>query len=209
MANVLKIENLSFAYEANQTVLTDFSLSMGKGEIVAIKGRSGCGKSTILRLIAGLEKNQQGNIFINNELINEVPPHLRRVGFVFQSLALFPHLTVYKNIAFGLRNVSKEEERKLVEDIAKKVEIEDMLDRYPHEISGGQQQRAAIARSLIVKPDILLLDEPFTALDEDLKDAVRKDIRRILETFNITTIIVTHDIKDATGLGARVIELSK
>ncbi len=204
---MLKIENLSFSYNQRDHVIKNFNLSLDKGEIVAIKGPSGCGKSTILRLIAGLEKRQEGNIYINNQLVNTVPTHKRNVGFVFQSLAVFPHLTVFDNIAFGLKNLSKKEKKDLVNDIAEKVEVTEILDRYPHEISGGQKQRVAIARSLIVKPNILLLDEPFTALDEDLKQHVRQDIRRILESFKITTVLVTHDSKDAIGLNARIVNL--
>lgn len=206
---MLKLGNINFSYDSKNTVLNNFNLSLDDGEILAIKGPSGCGKSTILRLIAGLEKLQSGDIYLDNELINNKPTNKRNVGFVFQSLALFPHLSVRKNIEFGLHNVSKEERNKLVHDIAEKVEITDILDRYPYEISGGQKQRTAIARSLIVKPKVLLLDEPFTALDEDLKEHVRKDIKRILNTFHISTIIVTHDIKDAHSLNARVIELKK
>jgi len=206
---MLNLENLSFSYNSNTEVLKNFNLQLSKGDVVAIKGPSGCGKSTILRLIAGLEKVQLGTITLNGEVINNLPTHKRNVGFVFQSLALFPHLTIRKNIEFGLTGYSKEQRKSLVEEIALKVEINDMLDRYPHEISGGQKQRAAIARSLVVKPSILLLDEPFTALDEELKESVRKDIRRILESFDITTILVTHDINDAIGLNARLVNLSK
>ena len=204
---MLKIENLSFSYNTNTKVLDNFNMQVERGEVVAIKGPSGCGKSTILRLIAGLEQNQEGNIFIDDQLINNTPTHRRNIGFVFQSLAVFPHLTVFENIAFGLINKTKKDKQKLVQDIAHKVEVEEILERYPHEISGGQKQRVAIARSLIVKPDILLLDEPFTALDEELKQSVRGDIKRILETFNITTVLVTHDINDAIGLNAKVIDL--
>lgn len=205
---MLKIENLSFSYNKETPVIENFNLTLNTGEVIAIKGPSGCGKSTVLRLIAGLEKIQQGNIYIDNKLINDVPTHKRNVGFVFQSLAVFPHLTVFDNIAFGLTNHTKKEKKMLVFEIAKKVEVLEILDRYPHEISGGQKQRVAIARSLIVKPDILLLDEPFTALDEDLKQSVRNDVKRILETFKITTILVTHDSNDAIGLNAKIIHFS-
>lgn len=205
---MVKLENINFSYDGNSTILHNFNLSVKKGEIVAIKGASGSGKSTILRIIAGLESQQQGNVFINDKLINNIPTNKRNTGFVFQSLALFPHLTVKQNIEFGLHQQSKQKKNILVNDIAQKVEIFDILDRYPHQISGGQKQRVAIARSLIIKPLVLLLDEPFTALDEDLKDIVRQDIKRILNEFQITTILVTHDKKDAIALGARIIELN-
>ena len=205
---MLRIENLSFSYNKKDVILHEFNLNLKQGEIVTIKGPSGCGKSTILRLIAGLEQVEHGNIYINEKLMNNVPTHKRNVGFVFQSLAVFPHLTVFDNIAFGLTIQTKQKKKELVHEIAKKVDLEDMLDRYPHEISGGQRQRVAIARSLIVKPNILLLDEPFTALDEELKASVREDIKRILDSFKITTILVTHDINDAIALNSKVIELT-
>jgi len=205
---MVKLENINFSYDGTSDILHNFNLSVDKAEIVAIKGASGSGKSTILRLIAGLESQQTGNIFVNGNLINNLPTNKRNTGFVFQSLALFPHLTVRKNIEFGLHQKSKSERNALVDEIVNKIEISDILDRYPHQISGGQKQRVAIARSLIVKPSVLLMDEPFTALDEDLKDNVRQDIKRILNNFNITTILVTHDKKDATALGARIIELN-
>ena len=205
---MVKLENINFSYDGTSDILHNFNLSVDKAEIVAIKGARGSGKSTILRLIAGLESQQTGNIFVNGNLINNLPTNKRNTGFVFQSLALFPHLTVRKNIEFGLHQKSKSERNALVDEIVNKIEISDILDRYPHQISGGQKQRVAIARSLIVKPSVLLMDEPFTALDEDLKDNVRQDIKRILNTFKITTILVTHDKKDATALGARIIELN-
>ncbi len=206
---MLKLKNINFSYDKSAPVLADFNLKVNKGDVVAIKGPSGCGKSTILRLIAGLEQIQSGEISIDDVDITSIPTNKREIGFVFQSLAIFPHLSVRKNIEFGLQNISKQERIKLVNDIAKKIEIEEILDRYPHQISGGQKQRVAIARSLIVKPKVLLLDEPFTALDEDLKDHVRKDIKRILNLFNITTILVTHDEKDAIALDAILITLKK
>lgn len=204
---MVKLEKINFSYDGVTDILHNFSLDIAKGEVVAIKGVSGSGKSTILRLIAGLEKHQKGDIYIEDVLINNLPTNKRNVGFVFQSLALFPHLKVKQNIEFGLHQYSKAERLILVEEIANKVEISDILDRYPHQISGGQKQRVAIARSLVLKPKVLLLDEPFTALDEDLKDNVRFDIKRILNTFNITTILVTHDKNDAVALNARIIEL--
>lgn len=204
---MLSLEKISFSYNKTTKVLENFSLNVSKGEVIAIKGPSGCGKSTILRLIAGLEPIQEGEIKLEDKDITKTPTNKRPIGFVFQSLAIFPHLSVRKNIEFGLQNITKIMKNELVNDIAEKVDISEILDRYPHQISGGQKQRVAIARSLIVKPKILLLDEPFTALDEDLKESVRKDIKRILDIFNITTILVTHDSNDAVALGARVINL--
>lgn len=202
---MIKLENITFAYDKHTTVLDNFNLVVEKGEIVAIKGKSGQGKSTILRLIAGLERSTSGNIYLEGTIINDLPTNKRSIGYVFQNHALFPHLTVRKNIVFGIQDKANQET--LINEIAAKVEISELLDRYPHEISGGQKQRVAIARSLITKPKVLLLDEPFTALDEELKDTIRKDILKILQTFQITTILVTHDLQDAVALEARVVLL--
>ena len=204
---MLELNNVAFSYEKDAIVVDDFSMFVKKGEIVAIQGRSGSGKSTILRLIAGLEDAQQGNIFVDGIEVNHIPTNKRNVGYVFQNHALFPHLTIRKNIEFGLFELSKSEKTEIVLDVAKKVEILDLLDRYPHEISGGQKQRVAIARSLVRKPKVLLLDEPFTAMDQELKDNVRKDMLHILKQFDITTVLVTHDKEDATALEARIIKI--
>jgi ABC-type Fe3+/spermidine/putrescine transport system ATPase subunit len=204
---VLKLSNIHFSYDQKNPILTNYNLAAQKGEIIAILGKSGSGKSTILRLIAGLETQQDGDILIDDQLVNKVSTAKRQVGFVFQNHALFPHLTVRKNIAYGLFTSSKEEQQKQIEEVAKKVEITALLDRYPHEISGGQKQRVAIARSLVTKPKILLLDEPFTALDQELKQTIRKDIFRILKQFQITTVLVTHDKEDAVALEARIITI--
>ena len=202
---MIELKNITFEYNKKTRVLNNFNLRAENGEIVAIKGRSGQGKSTILRIISGLEKAQQGDVFVNDEVITHIPTNKRPIGYVFQNQALFPHLTVRKNIAYGLKDEINKHE--LIEEIASKVDIVELLDRYPHEISGGQKQRVAIARSLITKPEVLLLDEPFTALDVELKQVIRKDVYNILRKFNITTILVTHDIEDAKALHARMIEL--
>ncbi|QMS85380.1 ABC transporter ATP-binding protein [Candidatus Xianfuyuplasma coldseepsis] len=204
---MLKLHNIQFSYDKKQPILDDFNIDVDKGEIVAILGRSGSGKSSILRVIAGLETPQSGDVVIDGNIVNNVPTSKRNVGLVFQNHALFPHLTIRKNIEYGLFNMSSAMKKERCEEVAKKVDILELLDRYPHEISGGQKQRAAIARSLVTKPKILLLDEPFTALDQELKQSIRLDILRILKQFNITTIIVTHDIDDAIALHARVIQL--
>jgi ABC-type Fe3+/spermidine/putrescine transport system ATPase subunit len=202
---MIRLQDISFSYDSKTPVLQQFNLTVKKSEIVVIKGKSGQGKSTILRLIAGLEQAQSGDVFIDGINVNAVPTNKRHIGYVFQNHALFPHLTIAKNIGFGIRHLPQHEE--MVKEIAQKVDIASLLDRYPHEISGGQKQRVAIARSLVTKPKVLLLDEPFNGLDEELKGTIRTDIRTILQDFHITTIVVTHDIEDAIALGARVIEL--
>lgn len=204
---MLKLNNITFSYDYNVPILTDFSLQVDEGEILAIQGKSGSGKSTILRVIAGLEKVKSGNIILDGVNINDLEVSKRGVGYVFQNHALFPHLTIRQNIEFGISTLKKSYRQHLVNDVVKLLEIEPLLNRYPHEISGGQKQRVAIARSLVTKPKVLLLDEPFTALDQELKESVRLDIYHVLKEYQITTILVTHDINDAYALNARVITL--
>lgn len=203
---MISLKNITFEYDKKTPVLNGFDLEVNKGEVVAILGKSGLGKSTILRIIAGLEKADSGQVYLDGIEISNVPTNKRHVGYVFQNHALFPHLTVRKNVEFGLS--SKDDKNKLVQEICAKVDICELLERYPHEISGGQKQRVAIARSLITKPKVLLLDEPFNGLDQELKETIRNDIKEILNTFNITTILVTHDIEDAKALGAKVVKLN-
>ncbi len=205
---MIKLSNIEFSYDSETSILEDFDLDISEGEIVAIQGKSGVGKSTILRLIAGLETPTSGDIYLDNVCINALPVHKRAVGYVFQSNALFPHLTVKNNIAYGLYNLSKKDTEKRIKHITEKLGIEELLDRYPHEISGGQQQRVAIARTLVTQPKVLLLDEPFSALDADLKAQIQFDIKRVLHSLNITTIIVTHDINDALALEARIVTMN-
>ncbi|MCF7925295.1 MAG: ABC transporter ATP-binding protein [Candidatus Izimaplasma sp.] len=204
---MIKLNDIYFSYDTSTPVLTDFNLTVSPGEIIAIQGKSGSGKSTILRLIAGLEKIQLGNIYLDDKLINTAPVNKRSVGYVFQNNALFPHLTIQKNIEYGLFNLTRQVRKKAVLDVAKKVDILELLQRYPHEISGGQKQRVAIARTLVTQPKVLLLDEPFSALDTELKATIQSDIKQLLDDLKITTILVTHDIKDAMALNARIVHL--
>ncbi len=168
----ISLKNVSFSYDGKREVLKDISLSINKGEYVAIVGESGSGKSTILRIIAGLEESYKGEIKIGGKIVfsdnNFVEPEKRGVGMVFQDYALFPHMTVKKNIQFGLKGKNKEEKEKIAMDMLKLVNLVEHKDKYPYELSGGQQQRVAIARAIAPKPSVLLLDEPFSNLDADL-----------------------------------------
>lgn len=200
---MISLQNIDFKYDnSNELVLNNLSLDVEKGKILAIIGASGCGKSTILRIIAGLEKPQSGNVFINGKDVSNTPTENRNVGFMFQEYALFPHMTVYQNILFGLK---KDNGR--VKEIATIVGIEELLERYPHELSGGQRQRVALARSVAYEPSVLLLDEPFSNLDTELKDHIRIDLLKILKKLEITTILVTHDKEDAEVLADEVVNL--
>ncbi len=203
---MLKIEKLNFKY-GNKEVLKDFSMEVQEGSRVALRGSSGCGKSTLLRLVAGLEKPNNGKISFEGKDITKLSPHKRDFGYVFQDFALFPHLSVKENILFGISGLKSEEKKNLLKKYTEMLGIEALLENYPHEISGGQKQRVAIARTLITSPKIILLDEVFSALDEELKERVRLDILDVLKELKITTILVTHDNRDAEVLCDRVIEM--
>ena len=186
--------------------VNDFDFEIPDGKLVGLLGPSGCGKSTTLNLISGLEKPTEGKVCFGDDDITDLPPQERGVGLVFQSYALYPHLTVEANIRFPLENLrgenklSKEEMRKRVYDAAKLVQIEQLLDRKPAELSGGQQQRVAIARALVKAPRVLLLDEPLSNLDARLRLQTREEIRRIQKETNITTVFVTHDQDEAMSI---------
>lgn len=193
------------------TAVDHFSFEIPDGELVSLLGPSGCGKSTTLNMICGLEQPTEGQIFFGEEDVTNLPPELRGVGMVFQSYALYPHLSVRKNILFPLQNLtgasrlSKEEMNRRVEEAAKLVQIEPYLDRRPRELSGGQQQRVAIARALVKMPKVLLLDEPLSNLDARLRLQTRAEIRRIQQETGITTVFVTHDQEEAMSISDRMV----
>jgi putative spermidine/putrescine transport system ATP-binding protein len=188
------------------TALNDVSLVIRDGEFVTLLGPSGCGKTTLLRIVAGFTQPDQGEVFIDGELVNHLPPNQRPTGMVFQSYALFPHMTVEKNISFGLRmrGASRAQIRENVMRVAALVGIEAMLDRYPSQLSGGQQQRVAVARTLAVQPSALLLDEPLAALDRQLRVGMRTELRKLVLQVGITTIFVTHDQEEALTMSDRI-----
>lgn len=187
--------------------VNNLDLEIEDGELVSILGPSGCGKSTILFLIAGLLKPDHGNIYFGDEIVTNIEPENRGIGMVFQNYALYPHMSVLKNIMFPLKMQKinrKERERRAIE-MAELTKIGDLLARKPSELSGGQQQRVAIARALVKKPEILLLDEPLSNLDARLRIEMREEIRRIQQEINITTIFVTHDQEEAMGISDRIL----
>lgn len=197
---MLELKKVSFKYH-NQEVLKNVFLSLNKNEIVAILGESGAGKTTLLNLISGLIEMQQGEIYLNGVDIKNVSCEKRNIGVIFQDYALFPHLTVEKNILFGMKDKSK-----LVEMMTN-MEVVHLKNKYPHEISGGEAQRVAIARSIAANPKLLLLDEPFSNLNIDLKQRIQKKLLQLHKLYNIPMIVVTHDIKDAYTFANRVYEL--
>jgi iron(III) transport system ATP-binding protein len=210
MSALLDIHDLGFSY-GERTILHNVALAMAPGEVLVIVGASGCGKTTLLRLIAGLERPSQGRIALQGRTLSGpddfVPPEERPVGFVFQGLALFPHLTVARNVAFGLAHLPKAERRERVAQELASVGLEGLGDRYPHQLSGGQQQRVAIARSLVRRPALMLMDEPFSDLDHRTRQQVRAEVLRILRAHNTAAIIVTHDRDDALHVADRIAEM--
>lgn len=181
------------------------------GEFVSLLGPSGCGKTTLLRLIAGFERVDQGEILINGSDVADLPPYDRNIGMVFQSYALFPHMTVRENVSFGLRmrRVPGVEMQSRVEKALALVRLSGMEDRYPRQLSGGQQQRVALARALVIEPRVLLLDEPLSNLDARLRDEMRVEVRQIQQTVGITTIFVTHDQEEALVMSDRVVVMNQ
>lgn len=205
----VEIKQLQFRYHPKEPLIESFSLHVKEGEICAIQGLSGSGKTTLLRLITGLETPSGGEISIAgsvvfNQQVN-LAPELRAIGMVFQDYALFPHMTVGQNIAFGLQR-SKEDTKTIIEQMLQLIGLQAHEHRFPYELSGGQQQRVALARAIAPNPKLLLLDEPFSNLDTDLKQQIRKELRWIIKLYGVTTIMVTHDAEDASVLADRIIE---
>ena len=200
MTSVLRLENISVAYDKN-TVVNNVSLQLKKGEIGCLLGPSGCGKTTVLRAIAGFESLQSGSINMNDLQVsdsnNTLPPEKRNIGMVFQDFALFPHLDIADNISFGLTHLQANEKQQRIKQLLKMIDMESFESRYPHELSGGQQQRIALARAIAPKPELLLMDEPFSSMDIELREELAKEVREILNIENITAILVTHDQKEA------------
>lgn len=208
--NILKIENLSLSFK-DQEVLKNINLSLDLGERVSILGESGSGKSSLLRCIAGFENINKGKISLKNEIVSSetfmLPTEKRGVGMVVQEKALFPHLTVKKNILFGIESNSNKNE--IVSELAELFKIEKLLDKLPGQISGGEQQRVAFARSLAPSPSLLMLDEPFSALDDKLKQELYYELDKIFEKQELSILLVTHDREEAQILTSRSLKLSQ
>lgn len=201
----LELVNIYKNYE-KITALEDINLKVRRGELLTILGPSGSGKSTLLKIIGGFEEPTKGEVYINGELMNNVPPYRRPTSMVFQDLALFPHLNVFDNIAYGLkiRKKSFNEIKRKVKDVAELLHIEELLDRRITQLSGGQQQRVALARSLIIEPEILLLDEPLGPLDVKLRKEMQLELRKLQKSLNSTWVYVTHDHEEAMVMSDRV-----
>ncbi|MCI0506469.1 MAG: ABC transporter ATP-binding protein [Gammaproteobacteria bacterium] len=207
MKALIEVRNIECKYR-HQTIVKDLSLHVNQGSLVCLLGPSGCGKTTILRAIAGFEPVYRGTIRINDQEVSRpgytLVPEKRHLGMVFQDYALFPHMTVLENISFGLRNNSKREQQQLAREMLSIVGMNEYGERYPHELSGGQQQRIALARALAPRPKAILLDEPFSNLDVDMRKRLSTEVRNILKDRGITGIMVTHDQDEAFALGDHV-----
>ncbi len=202
---MVKFEDVTKTY-GNVKAVKDLSFEVKEGEFLSLVGPSGCGKTTTLRLIAGFIKPNKGTIYINGKIVNDLPVKKRNIGIVFQNYALFPNLNVYENIAFGLR-ARKEDPKVIEKEVKKLIDIVGLSGKeksFPKELSGGQQQRVALARSLAIRPEILLLDEPLSALDAKVRLNLRYEIKRLQREFGITTIYVTHDQEEALSISDRV-----
>lgn len=210
------LEHINKIYDEN-VVVKDFNLKIKEGEFVSFLGPSGCGKTTTLRMVAGLEQPTSGKILLGADIVNDdstkifVSPERRRIGMVFQSYAVWPHMTVFQNVAYPLK-IKKIKKSELIERVAKaisQVRLNGLEKRYPHQLSGGQQQRVALARALVMKPRVLLLDEPLSNLDAKLREEMRVEIRELQREIKVTVIYVTHDQIEALTMSNRIVVMDK
>ena len=206
----LKLNNITKVYPNGTKAVDETSLNVENGEFVVFVGPSGCGKSTLLRMIAGLEDITSGEISLDEKIINNIDPSERDVAMVFQNYALYPHMSVYNNMAYGLKNrgISKEEIISKVNDAAKLLEIDQLLNRKPSMLSGGQRQRVAMGRAIVRNPKIFLFDEPLSNLDAKLRNQMRLEIKKLQRQMKVTSIFVTHDQTEAMTLGDRIVVIN-
>ena len=205
---MLSLKNISFSYGKNK-IISNFSLDIERGSFTSLLGPSGCGKTTLLRIIAGFLKPSSGRIIMNNHDITELPVEKRHIGIVFQDYALFPHLTVFENLMFGFSRNERKNHLADLKETCDSLEINSLLARYPHELSGGQQQRVALGRSLMMKPEVILMDEPLSSLDANLRIKVREELLEIQKKIGITTVYVTHDQEEALSLSSKIAVLKE
>ena len=208
---LLRVEGLTKVYDGAVKAVDDVSLTVTKGEIFGLLGGSGCGKSTLLRMLAGFETPTKGKIFLEDQDITNIPSYQRPINMMFQSYALFPHLSVWENVAFGLKrdNMPKDEIAARVEAMLKLAQLSKYAERKPHQLSGGQQQRVALVRSLAKRPKLLLLDEPLGALDKKLRETTQLELVNIIEEVGVTCVLVTHDQEEAMTMASRIAVMSE
>lgn len=205
MSTNVRIDNVTKKY-GDFVAIKDVSLDIKEGEFFTLLGPSGCGKTTLLRMIAGFNTIEAGNIYFSDKRINDLAAHKRDIGMVFQNYAIFPHLTIYQNVEYGLkaRKVPAAQRNKRILETLRMVQIEDLKDRMPSDLSGGQQQRVALARAIVIEPKILLMDEPLSNLDAKLRVQMRTIIKKLQRSLNITTVYVTHDQEEALAISDRI-----
>lgn len=203
----LSLKHIYKKYAGNVVAVNDFNLEIQDKEFIILVGPSGCGKSTTLRMIAGLEEISEGELYIGDKLVNDVPPKDRDIAMVFQNYALYPHMTVYDNMAFSLklRHMPKDQIRSRIEDVAKALDISHLLDRKPKALSGGQRQRVALGRAIVREPKVFLLDEPLSNLDAKLRTQMRSELSKLHKRLGTTFIYVTHDQTEAMTMGDRIV----
>jgi spermidine/putrescine transport system ATP-binding protein len=208
--NIIEIKNVTKQFQ-NNLVLDDINLQIKNGEFLTLLGPSGCGKTTLLRLLAGFDEPDEGSIWLQGKNITHTPPEIRHVNMVFQTYALFPHMTVYENVAFGLRcqKVLEASIQEKVHEALSMVKLAHLANRKPQQLSGGQQQRVAIARAVVNQPLVLLLDEPFSALDYSLRKSVRIEVKELQRRLGITFIFVTHDQEEALSMSDRIVVMNQ
>ncbi|MGX8013597.1 ABC transporter ATP-binding protein [Mesorhizobium sp. ORM8.1] len=208
---IVQFRNVSKRYGKSLDVVKGLDIDIDRGEFLTFLGPSGSGKTTCLMMLAGFQSPTSGDIFMNGQLLNHVPPYRRKIGVVFQSYALFPHLNVYQNLAFPLRHhgFPRVEIPRMVREALDMVELGTLGDRLPSQLSGGQQQRVALARALVYKPDLVLLDEPLSALDKNLRQQMQLEIKRLHKTLGMTFVFVTHDQDEALTLSDRIVVFDK
>ena len=208
--DAIVFKNITKSY-GEKNILKDFSLNIKKGEFLTIIGSSGCGKTTVLKMINGLIKPNKGNVFVDGKDISKINliQMRRKIGYVVQDVGLFPHMKIKNNISYTLNLEKKENKEEIFSKVKKLVKIvgldEEIINRYPNELSGGQRQRVGIARALVGEPDIILMDEPFGAVDEITRKLLQDEIYKIYKEYNVTIVFITHDIREALKLGTRVI----
>jgi putative spermidine/putrescine transport system ATP-binding protein len=207
----IELKNIDAGYVKGSPVLKDFNLSVEKGELLSLLGPSGCGKTTTLRTIAGFILAEKGSVIIGGKDYTKIPPNKRNIGLVFQNYALFPHLSVFENVAYGLkrRKMEKSLIKTKVDTVLELVSLTGFEDRLPAHLSGGQRQRVALARSVVIEPDLLLLDEPLSNLDAKLRDEMRAELSRLQHQLGITMIYVTHDQIEALSLSSKIIVMNE
>lgn len=208
VSDLLELRNISKSYK-NKKVLNDINLTIGSGEIVSLLGPSGCGKTTLLNIVLGLTEQTDGQLFYNGQDISKQSMQVRGFNIVFQDFALFPHLNAYDNIVYGLKNKKQQMTKSEIQEYVDFLELAPHLHKKIHELSGGQKQRVSIARTLVMQPKILLLDEPLSALDGVIKESIKERIKSIARQFNLTTIIVTHDPEEALTLSDKVLIINE